>query len=163
MAEQVERFTLLVPLSGGYHKKMRSFLCLVALTGVGCALLLAPASVFRLEPPLASSEWLGWWLASLKTFAVPLVLVLLRFFNKSFARAMGLFWGLWLTLSTVLVVSNLGALCPTATVYGEFLASLTVILSIALVLFSAIELNLAGRVVTKRNAAASGNQTAEKP
>ncbi len=113
------------------------------LSAIGVALVAVPTSQLHLDTSTSRSEMLDWWLMSLKNFAIPVVLLILRLFHKSFARTAGLFWGLWIAIGF-----DLGRLttspnsAPNATILGQFLASLTLILSVALVLFSIIELNL---------------------
>ncbi|MBI4403631.1 MAG: hypothetical protein HY537_05695 [Deltaproteobacteria bacterium] len=108
---------------------VRLLLILLAFSGIG--LMVVPEKVFGLGTPTESP--LSLLLASNKSYAIPLALLLVSFLHRIFAVVGSVLWGSWVVCISLLAMAKLEEAAPNVTFYGKIFVATLAILSLGLV------------------------------
>ena len=101
-----------------------------------------------------------YWLYAMKSFVVPLCLMLVNWKQKLLGRVLTLLWSGWILVLSILVVLSMNESIPSITLYGVITFTCVLIVALALVVFAIMELSRQRQQITLDEAKA--RQAAKK-
>jgi hypothetical protein len=137
---------------------MLIIISLALLTLAGVAACGIPNTLFNLETTLSLGQ-LQLWIGTIKSFGIPLSLLILRFTKNTLIKVGCGLWGLFLTFLSLNLIFRISELAPSVNLYGILFVTAVLICSISLAFFSWVEVySLLPKVPSKTNPGSAKKQ-----